>query len=356
MVMISIIGMGYISILGKDVLCPLLFGFLFSILLLPLARYLENKLHFSRGASAFVSVLLMIMFIVGIILLVGAQFSRLMQDLPELIQQVIQSFEEFQQWIARKFHVNMDRQMSYINEATNRLGSFSPAVIGATVVSLSSMLLFLVFIVLDTFFLLLYRKLLIRFLYDVFLEKNASSVNYVVAKVQFIIRNYIVGLFLQMVTVAIVCCTVFLMLGLKYAILLGIITALFNIVPYIGIFTALLVNIIITFATTGLLSNVFWVVLTVGGIHIIDSNILLPFIVGSKVRINAFITLIGVVVGEMIWGISGMFLSIPVIAIAKIIFDRVENLRPWGYLLGDDKKARKPLNFIMKIFRKKAKK
>ena len=70
--------------------------------------------------------------------------------------------------------------------------------------------------------------------------------------------------------------------------------------------------------------------------HLIDSNILLPVIVGSKVRINAFITLIGVVVGEMIWGISGMFLSIPVIAITKIIFDRIESLKAWGMLMGHE--------------------
>ncbi|MEP7254015.1 MAG: AI-2E family transporter, partial [Ginsengibacter sp.] len=150
-------------------------------------------------------------------------------------------------------------------------------------------------------------------------------------------RKYVVGLFLEMSTVAVVCCTVFLLLGIKYAILLGLITAIFNIVPYIGIFSALALNVVITFATTAMAGKVLLVVITVVAMHLIDSNILLPMIVGSKVRINAFITLLGVVLGEMIWGISGMFLSIPVIAIMKIIFDRVESLKPWGVLLGDEK-------------------
>jgi predicted PurR-regulated permease PerM len=78
--------------------------------------------------------------------------------------------------------------------------------------------------------------------------------------------------------------------------------------------------------------------------HLIDSNILLPVIVGSKVRINAFMTLLGVVIGEMLWGISGMFLSIPVIAITKIIFDRVESLQAWGMLLGEEEIIKKPGN------------
>ena len=72
--------------------------------------------------------------------------------------------------------------------------------------------------------------------------------------------------------------------------------------------------------------------------HLIDSNILLPVIVGSKVKINPLITVLGVVTGEMIWGISGMFLSIPVIAVLKIVFDRVESLKPWGLLLGEEEK------------------
>jgi len=71
----------------------------------------------------------------------------------------------------------------------------------------------------------------------------------------------------------------------------------------------------------------------------VDSNILLPGIVGSKVKINPLITVLGVVLGEMIWGVSGMFLSIPVIAVLKIIFDRVESLKPWGTLLGEEDKT-----------------
>jgi len=155
-----------------------------------------------------------------------------------------------------------------------------------------------------------------------------------------------------MSTVALVCCTVFLILGIKYAILLGLITALFNIVPYIGIFTALLLNVIITFATTAIATKVLLVIITVVSMHLIDSNILLPLIVGSKVRINAFVTLLGVVLGEMIWGIPGMFLSVPVIAIAKIIFDRIENLHPWGHLLGDEKFKKLPKKLVSKRIKK----
>jgi len=346
MVLVAIIALGYLCILGKEVLSPLLFGLLFSILLLPLAGFLETKLKLRRSAASALSVLLLLAAIAGVLLLVGTQISSLSNDLPKLKEQVIASFQNFQEWISTTFHVNIEKQMDYVNSATAKIEKATPNVIGATVLSLSSVLFFLVFVILDTFFLLFYRSRLLKFLVDVFKEENSKIVYDIVEKVQFIIRKYLVGILLEMTTVAIVCCTVFMLLGIKYAILLGLITALFNIVPYIGIFTALLLNIIITFATTALASKVLLVIITVVSMHLIDSNVLLPVIVGSKVRINAFITLLGVVLGEMIWGISGMFLSIPVIAIIKIIFDRVESLQPWGHLMGDEKIEPKTFGII----------
>jgi predicted PurR-regulated permease PerM len=108
-------------------------------------------------------------------------------------------------------------------------------------------------------------------------------------------------------------------------------------VPYAGIFTALLISSFVTFAVEGSAGRVLVVILTIFGVHLIDSNILLPFVVGSKIRINGMVTVLGIIVGEMIWGIPGMFFSVPFIAITKIIFDRIEPLRPWGLLLGHEK-------------------
>jgi predicted PurR-regulated permease PerM len=66
----------------------------------------------------------------------------------------------------------------------------------------------------------------------------------------------------------------------------------------------------------------------------------MPYVVSSKVRINALVSIIGVLIGGALAGISGMFLSIPGIAILKAIFDRVEGLKPWGDILGDDEKVK----------------
>ncbi len=336
-ILVGLICIVYVSIIAKEVLSPLLFGLLFSILLLPVASFLEKKVKLHRSAASALSVILLLLAIGALLMLIGSQVSGLSDDMPLLKEQVMKSLHNSQEWIYKTFHVNIDKQMDYVNSATSKIETATPKLIGSTVLSLSSILLFLVFVMLDTFFMLFYRRRLFKFLLDVFGESNHPTVYDIVERIQYIIRKYLIGLLLEMSTVAVVCCSVFLLLGIKYAILLGLITALFNIVPYIGIFTALLLNVIITFATTAVATKVLFVIITVVCMHLIDSNVLLPVIVGSKVRINAFITLLGVVVGEMIWGISGMFLSIPVIAITKIIFDRVESLQPWGQLMGDEK-------------------
>jgi predicted PurR-regulated permease PerM len=210
-------------------------------------------------------------------------------------------------------------------------------VIGTAVISVSSLLIFLVFTMIDTFFLLYYRRLIIRFLVAVFKEENSVTVYDILARVQYSIRNYILGLLLEMVIVATATCVALGLLGVKYAILLGLLTGLFNIIPYIGFLTALLLSTLITFATAAAASKVLLVVIAMAGIHIVDANVLLPVIVGSRLRINALITILGVIIGESIWGISGMFLAIPTLAIAKIVFDRIESLKPWGMLLGDER-------------------
>ncbi len=210
------------------------------------------------------------------------------------------------------------------------------AVVGATLLSLSSILLFFVFTFIYTFFFLLYRRLILKFLESVFLEENKDLVHEILKQVQYIIRKYITGLLIEMAIVATVVCIAFWAMGIKYAVLLGLITGLFNVIPYIGIFTALVISTLVTFATAITTSKVLLVVITLVVTHLIDSNVLLPIVVGSKVRINALITVLGVIIGEMIWGIPGMFLSIPVIAVLKIMFDRIESMKPWGIILGDE--------------------
>lgn len=337
-VLVSLVVLGYLVIQGKEILSPLVFSCLFSILLLPLSAFLEKKFGMRRGLAAVISVVFLLLVIGTILYAIALQMGDLADDWPQFKTQLNSTFLSLRHWVAVNFHINASKQLNFIKTATNNVLASGTAMVGTTLVSLTSLLLFLVFTFIYTIFFLTYRGLIMRFLVSVFLEKNEEVVHDIIEQVQQILRKYILGLFIEMGIVSAVVFLVFWALGIKYALLLGLITGLFNIIPYIGIFTAMLASVLITFATAAATVKILMVIGTLVTVHLVDSNILLPVIVGSKVKINPLITVLGVVLGEMIWGISGMFLSIPVIAVSKIIFDRIDSLRPWGILLGEENK------------------
>nr|WP_068892408.1 AI-2E family transporter [Pedobacter panaciterrae] len=340
LVLFAIICLGYLAILGQTLLAPLLTSFLLALLLLPLANFLEQKWRFKRSLASIVSVILMIAFISSILFFLANQLTDLWQDWPALKKQGETSFHDIQNWISSTFDINTKKQIDYLKDSASSAVSTSATVLGATLLTLSSTLLFLSFLLLFTFFILNYRKILFTFLTSVFEEQHADKVGEIVRRIQYIIKKYITGLFLQMLIVTLLMILVLWILNVKYAVLLGLIAGIFNIIPYIGIFTALLISSLITFATAGA-AKMLLVVVSFAGVHALDGNVLMPLVVGSKVKINALFAFIGIVVGEMIWGISGMFLCIPYLAMLKIIFDRVDSLKPWGVLLGGEEKPLK---------------
>ena len=334
-ILISLICLCYIAIVGRTLLAPLIFAFLFSLLLLPFAGFLELRFKLPRSLSSLIALLSLILGISAIMFILGSQLTALAQDWPAFKQQVLEGTADLQKWISATFHINSDDQISYISDSATKAVNTGTTLIGHTLLSVSSILLFLLFIFLYTFFILLHRRLLLRFIVSLFSEEHSVVVYDIVSQIQYIVKKYIVGLFLQMLIVTGLSCLAFWAIGVKYAFLLGLITGIFNLIPYIGIVTALILAVLITFATATT-SHILLVLVAVILIHLVDSNYIMPKIVGSKVKINTLIALLGLVVGEMIWGITGMFLSIPVIAIIKVIFDRVEDLKPWGMVLGED--------------------
>jgi predicted PurR-regulated permease PerM len=330
-ILISLIAIGYISVLGKEVLAPLVFSFLFAMLLLPFARFLEYKLRFPRGLACMLSVILFTVLIVFIGYVVGMQIGNLSDDWPKIQIQLTQVGDQIHRWLVNEFHMNVNQR---IMDAKKEANSAAASVIGSTFLSVSSIVLFLVFIFIYTFFILFYRKILISFLLKAFGDQSQVRVFDVAEQIQYIMKKYISGLFIEMLIVCAIVFGALALLGVKYALLLALITCLFNLIPYVGIFTAMAISTFLTLGTAGP-TKAIEVAACIVAVHLIDSNIIMPRIVGSKVQLNALIVVLGVVAGEMIWGFSGMFLAIPVLAIVKIVFDRISDLKPWGLLLGD---------------------
>jgi len=131
-----------------------------------------------------------------------------------------------------------------------------------------------------------------------------------------------------MVIVATANSIVLLIIGVKYAIFFGVFAAILNIIPYAGIFSSIAFTVIVTLSTSSNMGNIVWIIIGMGCVHLADANFILPKVVGSKVRINALISFVGIVAGATYIGVSGIFLALPVIAVLKIIFERIDSLKP----------------------------
>jgi len=203
-----------------------------------------------------------------------------------------------------------------------------------------------------TFLFLYYKTLLLNFLYEVFAEENYKEVGIVLTKIKGAIQSYMVGLILEALIIASLNSAALLILGIKYAILLGLIGAILNVLPFIGGILAILPPLIITIITKNNYMSPMGVLIAYILIQFTDNHFLVPYIVSSQVKINALISIIVVLLGGAVWGIAGMFLSIPFIGLLKIIFDRIPELTSWGKLLGNEVPV-KHIGEIWKLRRKR---
>ncbi len=334
-ILVSLFLLVYISILGQNILVPLFLGFLIALLLLPLANFQERKFKFPRIVSSLVSPILFVLFILGIFYFLGSQIVHFKDDLPEFKKQMTDLFHQGQTYVNQHFGIDEEKQMEYINnnaESTLKKGS---SVVGQVLGTFTSTIAAASFVFLYIFFILLYRSHLVKFVIWCFDPKHQDKVKETISDVQSIIKQYLLGLIIQVICVTTMMFIAFSIIGIKYAFLFAALCGILNLIPYIGIFTATVLAAVVTLAT-GEPMQALWVIVSVIVVNSIDGNIITPKIIGSKVQVNSFIVLFGIIVAESIWGIAGMFLAIPLLAISKIIFDKVEGMRPYGFLLGED--------------------
>lgn len=351
LVLISIVIIGYLLRLGQSILAPFFLAFLLAMLFVPFANWLERKLKFSRGVSSITALILVFAALSGLGYFFGSQFAAFSDDIPHLTQQFSEIFQSFQEWVSQTFRLDVDKQFEFLEQGFNKLLSSSGFIIGVTLAYFSTSLGFAFFCLLFFVFILNYRKGLNNFIINIFPDKHKDKVSETVHEIQSMTKSYITGICIQMLLITFLSTSVLLPFGVKYAILLGVLTGLINVIPYLGIAIAMLLASFITFATATPIT-VLYVVIGYLVIHAIDGNIIIPFIVGSKVKINALFSFLAILIGAELWGISGMFLCIPALAILKIIFERIESIQPWGNVLGESGKRKRDAKKKIKISKK----
>jgi predicted PurR-regulated permease PerM len=325
--------------LGRALLIPLAFSLLIAFMLLPATQWLERK-KIPRSVAALLAILLFLVFVSGLALLLGAQIADFAQDLPQLGLRMQSWIAQLQEWIAERFHVNTSRQLDYLTKGATDVARFATTTVQFVLFAISDFAIWTVFVFIFSYFMLTHRSLLRPFIIALFRRQHQSQALEVLAETRLLANGYVSGLVIEMGIVAVVNVAVFLLFGVKYALLLGILAAVLNIIPYLGIYTATAISAVITLSnsTPGQALTVVLILLI---IHFLDANILMPRIVGGRVKMNPLTTLVAVILGSLMWGLAGMFLFIPLAGILKIIFERVSGLEPWAILMGPAEPTKK---------------
>lgn len=336
MTLVSLIALIFILYIAQEILIPLMMALLFSILLRPCCAFLKDKLHFPHVISVITCVLLFVIFILGILTFISYEVTDFVKDWNTIKRNFSIHLANLQEFVRHHFDISTYEQDKYIENATNDTVKSGKEIIGSTLLSFTDTLLNLTLIPIYMFLILLYRTHFMKFLNKLFKQEHQSTLFDILCQIKVAVKSYLVGLIIQMVSVATMTSIGFMIAGVKYAVLLGVLTGLLNLIPYLGILIAMVISIFATLTGTPDISMILGVIIVTIIVQLIDNNILVPLVVSSKVEINAMASIVGIIIGGAIAGISGMFLAIPIIAILKVIFDRIEPLKPWGYLMGDD--------------------
>ncbi len=318
--------------LAQGVLVPVLLALLFAILLEPIAKFLNRKAKLPHVITVLITIFLFLAFFAGLIFFLSWQISDMINDWDLIKKNLFLHLDRLQDLVYQNFNLNKEEQKKMLDEATEG----STRIVGSTLLSFTDSLFNVVLVPILTFLIILYKNHFIKFLCKLYADDYKPKLREILSQIKVSIQSYIVGLFIQMVTVSTLTSIGYSLIGVKYAILLGVITGLLNLIPYIGIIMAALLSMAATLSGTPDVTIIFGVIAVNIVVQFIDNNLLVPLIVSSKVEMNALASIIGIIIGGSLAGFAGMFLAIPLLAICKVIFDRIDELEPWGYLLGDD--------------------
>lgn len=344
--------LGMMILAGREVITPLVMAFFLALMLLPVLRFLRRK-KVPEGLAIFLAIIFLAIIIGLVIWFFSSQISRLIADFPQIKKNVQLHLNSLSAWINSKWGLSTERQVQLINEQNDKLFTFASGMLGGAASSVTGTLIFFGLLPIYIYLLLFYKNLLIRFVFIWFPHKSQPKVKEVIHETEIIIKSYLIGLLIQITYITILLGGILLVIGIKHAILIGAIFAILNLIPYVGALVGNIIGVLLTLSSSQQLWPIFAVLITIAFVQFLDNNILMPRIVGSKVKINALATIVGVIVSGALAGIAGMFLSLPVIAVLKIIFDRTENMQQWGVLLGDERPTKSPMQFP--VFRRKSK-
>jgi putative heme transporter len=342
----------YWLVVLQDILVPLFISIILSMSIFPVANWLENR---GLGRVWAVTITLILFSVIAgvIIWLASTQIGSFGEMLPQLQTRFLDWGNKIQLWAENTFHIARKAQIAKLRQYGTGILSSGGIVFTTALSTTSNVLGNMLLIPIYMFFLLYYRDFFKMFFYKVFKGISRSKIDAVLTKIYAAVHSYLTGL----VTVTLIVGTLntigLLALGIDYAVFFGFLAAALLIIPFIGILIGSILPIIVALITKDSPMSAVGVAGVFIFVQFLEGNFITPQIVGSKISINGLVAIIALLLGSALWGISGMALSLPTIAILKVIFDHVDALKPYGYLMGEpdhdrllESKKRKMKDFV----------
>ena len=340
---ISIIAFVFILYVSQHIIIPLLGATTVAILLNPLMVFLISK-GINKVISISICVAIATIVALAIFYVVSTQITMVSDSYPLLRHRFSMVSDELVRWVSVKFKIKQAMIANWLSETEN--DAISKFAIGEKLSQAGTIVVTVFLLPVYMYLILYYKHLLLDFIRKIFHVRHHAALETVLSSSKKIIQNYLIGLFFEMIIVAVLNSVGLLILHIDYAIYLGIIGAILNVIPYVGGIIAIALPMIIAFVTKDSYQSAVLVLIVYVVIQFIDNHLIIPHLVASRVKINALVSIVAVLVGNEVWGIPGMFLSIPITAVTKVIFDHIENLKPWGFLLGNIVPTSSKFNFL----------
>ncbi|MFD2512267.1 AI-2E family transporter [Pontibacter locisalis] len=321
--------------LGKTFLIPVAIAAFFSMLLFPVMHKLQ-RLKVRKPVAALASILLLLLVLGAIGTLLYFQTVRLEADLPRL-EERIQVKTNSLQWLLYETTDLTRLEQDAILEAKKAdiakalFKSIRDILMGGFAI-----LLFVFIVLTYTFFFLVYQQKIQNFLVQLKVFENKKAAKVMLARISRIIHNYLKGVLTVTFTIGFLYALGFWAMGMEHAILFALLAALPRIIPYFGSFLGIAFPIAFTLLTKDSLWFPVMVLLLFMVSQVLSTNILTPYITGSRVKLNPMAIILVILFGKLIWGIAGMILFVPLFATIKVILDEIPRFNPYAYVLGKE--------------------
>ncbi len=328
--LLAVILLLYGLIMARDFLYPLALGVLLSYLLYPIVNFLEKK-GVPRILSIMVPLLVAIAFFTFLFVFITKRLTLFMDELPYFKEKTVEHIAGILQYLETQLGIPSERVKKYILSQIFNLGAESGKLFTATTGTLFAILMQPVYI----FLFLYYRTKFAYFILKIAGKENRLIAIKILREIAQVVTRYMLGV----TTVVIILCFLnsagYILIGIEYPVLLGVIAALFSFIPYFGNFIGGAIPFLFALLTENSLKYSIRIILFVYFIHFLENNILSPNIVGNNIRLNPFIIILGLIGGAMIWGLPGMLVTIPFFAMLNIILKKIPVMQPYAYLLGN---------------------